>query len=65
MTEKQAISLLECMVEIEMGKVRGILNTDVRKTLSKVTCLQTDEEGHESYEKLRLLSDQVLLCHRN
>ena len=56
-----------------MGKVRGILNTDVWKTLSKVTwktlskvtCLQTDEEGHESYEKLRLLSHQVLFCHRN
>ena len=31
----------------------------------KVTCLQTDEEGHESYEKLRLLSDQVLLRRRN
>ena len=33
--------------------------------MCKVTCLQADEEGHESYEKLRLLSDQVLLCHRN
>ena len=28
-------------------------------------CLQTDAEGHESDEKLRLLSDQVPLRHRN
>ena len=28
-------------------------------------CLQTDAEGHESDEKLRLLAHQVPLRHRN
>ena len=52
-------------VEIDTGKVWRIPKPDIRKTLSKVTCLQADEEGHESYEKLGLLCDQVLLGHRN
>ena len=30
-----------------------------------LACLQTDAEGHESDEKLRLLDDQVPLRHRN
>ena len=46
-------------------KKKRIPNADIQKTLSKITCLRTDKEGHESYEKLRLLSDHVLLCHRN
>ena len=44
---------------------KNLKNSQYRHWGKKVTCLETDEAGHESYEKLRLLSDQVLLRRRN